>query len=328
VWYQLVRTLSQAVLTLAGVQWRPRLLFRWSCVRDLLPVSVNAMAINVTDVLTIRGREIIGGYFLGPAAAALLRLATSIIDFILRMGILANIARVALPGFSKMQEDRVRLRHLYIKIDMIAANLAIPAAGGLIIVLPDLLPLAVGEKWNDSVLIAQILAAGYLSNIFAVGLKPALISIGQSRTATTYAFVRLLGVLILTFVCAPLGVFAIAGAYVASGYMILPYIFFLISKHLEIEAKVLVKNIIKPVTSTIGMIGAGFLVRHWLVIIFPPVAVVAIQILIGASCYLVILRLIWPHFLPTLVSNVSPGALQALRRFPLLWALLIGRSHT
>jgi polysaccharide transporter, PST family len=327
VWYQLVRTLSQAVLTLGGARWQPRLLFRWSCVRDLLPVSVNAMAMNVMDVLTIRSREIIGGYFLGPGAAALLRLATSIIDFILRMGILANITRVALPGFSKMQKDRARLRHLYIKIDMIAANLAVPAAGGLIIVLPDLLPLAMGEKWRDSILIAQILAAGYLSHIFAVGLRPALISIGQSRTATTYAFVRLLGVFILTLVCAPLGVFAIAGTYVAFGYMALPYVFFLISKHLGIKAKVLVENMIKPLIATVGMIGIGFLVRHLLVTIFPPAAVVTIQILLGASCYLILLRLIWPHLFGNLISNVSPGALQAIRRFPWLWVLLIGRSH-
>jgi polysaccharide transporter, PST family len=326
VWYQLVRTLSQAVLTLGGVRCRPRLLFHWSCVRDLLPVSINAMAMEIIDILTIRGREIIGGYFLGPAAAALLRLATSIIEFILRDGILNNIARVALPGYSRIQKDRARLRHLHIKITMIAANLAVPAAGGLIMVLPDLLPLAMGEKWRDSILIAQILAAGYLYNIFIVGLRAALISIGQSRTATIYAFVRILGVLILTLVCAPLGVFAIAGAHAAFGYMIFPYVFFLVSRHLGIEAKVVIKNIITPVIATIGMIAIGFLVRPWLVNTFPPTAVVAIQILLGASCYLVLLRLIWPHFLPTLIGQVSPRALQALRRSPLLW-VLIGRPQ-
>jgi hypothetical protein len=80
------------------------------------------------------------------------------------------------------------------------------------------------------------------------------------------------------------------------------------------------------VSTTIGMITIGFLVRHWLVTIFPPAAVVAIQILLGAACYLILLRLIWPHFLPTLISDVSPRALQALRRFPLLSVLLIGRS--
>jgi O-antigen/teichoic acid export membrane protein len=318
VWYQLVRTLSQAVLTLGGVRWQPRLLFRWSCVRDLLPVSVNAMAMNVMDVLTLRGREIIGGYFLGPSAAALLRLATNIIDFILRTGIIVNIARVAAPVYSRMQKDQARLRQLHIKIPMIAANLAVPAAGGLILVMPDLLPMVMGEKWNDCILIAQILAAGYLSNILTVGLRAALISIGQSRVATVYAFVRFLGVLTLTFLCAPLGVFAIAGAYVAFGYMTLPYVFFLFSKYLGIEAKVLVKNITTPVIATMGMLGIGFLVRPWLIIIFPPAAVVAIQILLGASCYLLLLRLIWPHFLPTLIGQVSPRALQAIRRFPLL----------
>jgi O-antigen/teichoic acid export membrane protein len=68
------------------------------------------------------------------------------------------LTRVAFPVFAKKQQDDAALRRGFAELVRLVAFVAFPLLVGLAVLAPQLVPLAFGEEWSDSIPLIQILA--------------------------------------------------------------------------------------------------------------------------------------------------------------------------
>lgn len=68
------------------------------------------------------------------------------------------VSRITFPAYSKVQDDRPRLRAAYLKTAQLVAALAIPAAVGLAVLAPEIIAVLYGEKWMMAATVVPVLS--------------------------------------------------------------------------------------------------------------------------------------------------------------------------
>lgn len=99
---------------------------------------------------------IILGRFLGPISLGLYTFAYKLGGF-LTDNINYVLHRVALPAFSKLQNEEKNLKELYLKIKKIISLISFPVFIGLAAIANELVPIVFSEKWMPAILPLQIL---------------------------------------------------------------------------------------------------------------------------------------------------------------------------
>jgi len=184
---------------------RPRLLFDWKELRQLLGYGKWLTMSGVLVFLLLEGDDIFVGKLFGVAMLGYYRIAYSISNFP-ATGISRLLAMVMFPAYSSIQHDLPRVRHLYLRSLRLTALLTIPLSA-LIAVLADLFTQTVlGEKWLPIVPVLQIFAlfgvlrslGGTTGAVFLALGRPDIrtkIQLGQLIVfaATIYPFARVMG---------------------------------------------------------------------------------------------------------------------------------------
>lgn len=311
--YYVLRMFANTTLILLGIRWRPQLRLRWTCVRDLVGFSLSDMGTQLLAVGNQRCRDLIVGYGLGPAATGQLRLGQQFVEMLANATIVP-VERVTLTGLSKIQNDLSRVGNLYLSMVLVLGAIGIPGAGGLIIVLPDVVAWLLGPAWSESAVIGQILPLIFPFYCFAFLLRPAMQAIGRPGVAFGFSIAEFIGTQAVTFMAAPHGLQAVALAMIAFVYLLLPYALWLLRRYLGVTVSALIRQITPSTVATAVMIAVGLGVHPWLQPALPAPGVVAAEAALGGITYLAVLRLFWPAFLSRVAETVSPNGAQALRR--------------
>src|SRR5206468_296115 len=106
---QIVRDLVVCVMYWRLSSWRPRFLFSWKHLRDLMNLSVWNFVAQLGLFAESQASSILLGLFFGPVAVGLYRLADRVIGSVLSMTT-ASIQSVSLPEFSRLQNNPSELR--------------------------------------------------------------------------------------------------------------------------------------------------------------------------------------------------------------------------
>jgi len=154
---------------LAGASVRTLLLFYWGCKnrKPYLHFSLQDLKKYISFGLYQMGEKAINyfnsnldylliGSLLGSKALGYYTLAYNLV---LRPTNLINpvITRVAFPVFSKLQNDREKLKKGYLKILHFLSTINFPIMAGLAVAAPLLVPEVFGNQWLPSVILIQIL---------------------------------------------------------------------------------------------------------------------------------------------------------------------------
>ena len=158
IWGQLAGT-SLRVLLLSWWgwgNWRPRLHFATQDLKRYITFGLYQMGEKAVNYLSANIDYIIIGSFLGPAALGFYTLAYQIAIFPLSK-INSIITRVAFPVFSTVQNDNSRMRSAYCKVINYISTLSFPMLIGMIVVAPEFIRLVYGPKWEQSIIVLQLL---------------------------------------------------------------------------------------------------------------------------------------------------------------------------
>jgi O-antigen/teichoic acid export membrane protein len=93
---------------------------------------------------------------------------------------------------------------------------------GFAVLAPDAIPLVFGPEWAPAAPVAQVLglmAVPFTHNRFAA---PALATLGRYGTLARFSTLQLVLTVAMSIAAAPYGLVAVAGAYVARAYLMLP----------------------------------------------------------------------------------------------------------
>jgi O-antigen/teichoic acid export membrane protein len=168
--------------------WRPQLRFSRHSFRAIRSFGRDVSGTFLLFQLNQNTDNVLVGRFLGAAPLGAYALAYNVI--LVPFSRLASpLHDVLYPIFSRLQDDRARMRSVWLRTMRLLAAVAIPAMLGLVVVAPDLVDVVFGEKWHDAAPVMRILA--WVGALYVVqGLNSVLLqAIGRTQLLVRYAVV-------------------------------------------------------------------------------------------------------------------------------------------
>jgi O-antigen/teichoic acid export membrane protein len=147
---------TQLVLLWAMSSWRPRLRFSAAHARDLIGFSSGVFLSNLGGFINRRADALLMGIFFGPVAVGLYRLADRFVDNLLDVT-MRPVARVSLPFFSRLQNDRAALKDAVASCIRTTLLLTVPAML-VLVACSDFVMDVMGDDWAPAADVLKLLA--------------------------------------------------------------------------------------------------------------------------------------------------------------------------
>jgi O-antigen/teichoic acid export membrane protein len=172
------------------------------------------------------------------------------------------ITQVTFPAYSRMQDDKPRLRDAYIRVLKAISFLSFPLAGGLVVFAADFTRLFLKESWLPIVPIIQILAVNGLIMSIGSTTGSAFQAIGKPRIPAKIQLVKLivLAVLIYPFTIW-WGIAGTALAMLVATAALQPLVFGMFRRVIGCPISDILRVCRVPCVSTILMLSAVLAVR-------------------------------------------------------------------
>jgi PST family polysaccharide transporter len=134
--------------------------------------SLRYFSENIDNVLVAR--------YLGTADLAFYGLAYRLLKLPVRLiGQVVN--QVSLPAFSRMQQNKERMRRWFITSSRSMATSTYPFLVVGILVMPELIPLLFGREWEEAVLPTQLLALVAMRQMAMMVAGPLFVALGKTK---------------------------------------------------------------------------------------------------------------------------------------------------
>lgn len=223
---QVITGVVSMVVVWVVCPWRPQRRPRLGAIRDLWRFSAHSASAGVAVFAARRADQLVASVLFGPAAVGIYRLATRLPEMLIDVAG-RSLQQVALPGLSRLQNDRQALSTRLSHMQHLAAAVALPSLAVLAVAAGPLVEL-LGPQWDGTALPIQLLCLHGTVNAYGVVLGPALQAVGRPARLAALAWgegvVKVVaflavGLLITTDVPAAQAA-TIAGAVVATQLML------------------------------------------------------------------------------------------------------------
>lgn len=183
VYQQLTVSISTSILLWFIIRWYPKFVFSLSRLKEHLKFSVPLFGTNTLNYWARNADNLLIGKFLGAGALGLYSKAYALMMMPLTK-ISGVISSVMLSSFSLIQDDKERIKTIYLKINRIIAFITFPMMGILFVAAKPLVNFALGDKWIDMVFLLKAFAfVGAVQSILALNGN---IFISQGKTKTLF----------------------------------------------------------------------------------------------------------------------------------------------
>jgi O-antigen/teichoic acid export membrane protein len=138
-------------------EYRPSFVFKLGEIKEFLGFGAYQMGEKTINYFNSQIDVILIGKLLGTEALGIYSIAKQLI---MRPAQIVNpiITKVTFPTMAKVQDDTARLKNIYLKTMNYLSSINFPIYAFLLVMAPDLVPLMFGSKWNEAILIVQILS--------------------------------------------------------------------------------------------------------------------------------------------------------------------------
>jgi PST family polysaccharide transporter len=218
---QLVAAGLDLVVVWGAAAWRPLLVFSRRHLGDLIGYSSYLLGSGLLGLLSRRADDFLIGVFLGDIALGIYAVAYRGLQILER--VLAKTGSVvAFTAFSRLQGQVGRMRQAFYEATRAASVVTMPVFVGVSLVAPFAVPLVFGEQYTQSGQVLRVLAIiGVLHGVSyfdyavynGVGRPDIVLKLRAVNTAAN---------VVLFFTVARWGIVAVATAYVARAYLLLP----------------------------------------------------------------------------------------------------------
>jgi PST family polysaccharide transporter len=156
VWQTLFVSIITNIVLWTYSPWRPMFRFRLASIRELLHFGANVMGTHTLEYWTRNIDNILIGRFLGSEALGFYSRAYSVLVF--RINSLPRIvSRVFFPAISEIQDDKVRVKEVFLKTIGVIALITFPMTLGLFATAERFVLALFGEKWLEMVPVLRAL---------------------------------------------------------------------------------------------------------------------------------------------------------------------------
>lgn len=259
-------------LTITGLlfwytRWRPGLQWQWSIFKELFNFGGNVLGTRIVGYLNANAPYFIIGKILGATLLGFYSLAYQLIDYPVQR-ITKNVLKVMFPAFSRLQDDQVHYRQLYLQTLYYTTLVTFPIFAGLVLIAPEFVRFVYGHKWHAAIVPLKILAVVGLARSLWTTASVVFLSRGKPhiefRINLGFALVLIPALLLATR-------FGIEGVALALAAVLLTFYGIALIHAMRI-AGITIGDVWKalriPVQGIVGFILLGFflksfLARHW-----------------------------------------------------------------
>lgn len=156
-WQSITSSVIGTLLAWKLSPWRPKKIFNWNRVRELLGFGLNRTGFNLVNYFSRNFDNLLIGKYLGLAPLGYYNLAYKLLLFPIN-NISQVIAKVMFSSFSIIQDDKERIRRAYMKAIRYIALFTFPLMLGLSILAPEFVQLIYGPQWIRSIFVLRILS--------------------------------------------------------------------------------------------------------------------------------------------------------------------------
>ncbi|NEQ53158.1 MAG: lipopolysaccharide biosynthesis protein, partial [Leptolyngbya sp. SIO3F4] len=282
---QLINRIVHVLMLWRASSWRPGLAVSFGCLKDLLSFSVYVMGTNFLRFFNQRSDDFLIGYFLGSVTLGYYTVAYKFL--LLMVNIFTNsTTTVALPAFSKLQEDSERLRKAFYKATQLTSFISFPSFSIILVIAPELVHVMFGEKWDASIPVMQVLIlAGILQSVSYFG-GTVMLAKGKPNLRLGMHCLNAVTNVIGFMIAVNHGIVAVAIAFVISNYLIAPVNLIIIKRLIKISYADYFRQYTGPVLSSLFMVLIVFFVRNSLIEFTTPFLTLSTCCIAGAISYL------------------------------------------
>jgi PST family polysaccharide transporter len=279
---QAIGSAGGALVLLLGSGWRPRMVFRWHPVGEMLRVGGPLTA----STLVLHGRYrlfavLIGGTA-GPAALGEVHLAFRLVDTIREL-VSTALWRLMLPRMAACQEDLDALRTAIDRWLAASGVVLFPLCGAMLVSLPLLTKLLLGPVWAPSghATIPLTLLAAWLFLGFPAGVATVARGVTQYVLRANLVGTVVLVVAVLTL--KPHDAVAAAEIWVVAQALVAPYTWLMNARVLGAPVHRLGRAAVPSSLLTAAATAAAFTIPWLLLGPQQAAALIAVRLAIGAA---------------------------------------------
>jgi O-antigen/teichoic acid export membrane protein len=305
---QITIAVGSTALLWASSRWRPRLQFSRASLRSLAGFSGGVFGTRLLFYVSRNADNLLIGRFLGASALGVYALAYNLM--LMPMERLAGpVQEVLFPAFSKMQDEPRRMAAAWLRVNRAIAAVSLPSMLGLIIVAPEFVTVALGEKWEPAIPVVQILAwAGLLQSLQRLNSS---VLQARGRAGTLFGFALLAAALNLVgfAVAVQSGVVGVAVAYAITNTLLQPLYTVLTARSVQITLAECLRSLTGVVQATAAM-GAAVVAAKLLLLDLDVGPAVRLPLLAGLGIAVFLPCCAWR--VPELTADIQ----RLLRRRP------------
>lgn len=150
----LVGALTDAVFLLWWSAWKPRLHFDWRQLREFMRLGKHLMFQEFCGFLVLKADALIVGKNLGMATLGFYQMGNNLAN-LLPNAVIPQVAQVVFTDLSRREGGGATVARHYYHFVYLVGTAALCFSIGLYWLAPYLVPLLLGQKWLDSVVVLQ-----------------------------------------------------------------------------------------------------------------------------------------------------------------------------
>ena len=137
-------------------RWRPERAFEWGAVKDLLGFSGHYLGTKTLSYWTRNADNLLIGRFIGSSALGLYSKAYAVLMLPL-LNVSRTVERVMFPSLSTIQDDRPRVKRVFLRMARAVALVTFPVFTGMAVVAEPFVLGVFGAQWAGMIPLVRVL---------------------------------------------------------------------------------------------------------------------------------------------------------------------------
>lgn len=204
--------------------------------------------------------------------------------------------QVALPAFSRIQDDLVLVADRYSKSVRLAATLGFPILWGMAVTADDMVSVLLGPQWIMAVVVIQAMCVVMPLRLAGAFAATVLQGIGRPDLTFRYTFITLVVSVAILLVSTQWGLVGVTVAWCVS----IPVGFYLglraVAGQLPVTARYVAKDLVRSALPSLVMVIVVFALKRAFLLTLDPAPRLAVSVIVGMASWLASIRTFSPSY--------------------------------
>lgn len=297
----MTNTVVDTVVLWFTVKWRPKLLFSWKRLKELLKYGWKILFEGLSETISKQLRSLLIGKVYSSVDLGYYSKAQQFPSLLIN-NVNTAVSSVLFPAMSIEQDDAAKVKDLLRKSVSVMSYVLFPMLTGLAIVARPLVTVLLTDKWLDCVPYLQIFCFTYGATIGMLPRHQALNATGRSDVYMYEHMVsRIIG-LIWLFSVYKISVFAVVISEVASTVIFIFIIMYTSKRYNNYKYTEQISDVLSTMIFCAVM---GVPVYFILYLNLSPIVTLCLQVLCGAAVYIALSVIFKPEGYKYVISCIN-----------------------